>query len=128
MMTSTACLRCEPMLRIMFMLIITAVLIGGGSANAQMVSVPCQAFGQSPLVCVNNQSAWGIDWIDCDGYHVSVVSSSFSYIPGGTIGVAKFPKGFCQVASFHTVDGRLKVGAYLDARNSTVITIPGWRW
>ena len=97
------------------------------TANAQVVSVPCGAFSNSPFVCVNNQSNWPVSYIDCDGFRVSIVSDG-GFLPPRSTGVAKFRQPYCTRVVIYTMDGRSRVSSFIDAKNTTTITISDWRW
>ena len=103
-----------------------ALMFGGGAASAQVVQVPCSAFTQTPLVCINNMSAWAVSYIECDGYRVNVVGLTGGFVLGHSVGVAKFPKSFCQTVIVHTTDGRVRGGLFMDAKNSVSFTISPW--
>lgn len=106
-----------------------ALVVGfaAAPASAQQVEVPCSAFTNSPFVCVNNRSDYPVSWVECDGVRAPNVGVQ-PFIAPHSVGAVKFNKAFCGSIVVHTMDGRARGGMFFDAKNSTMLTIPEWRW
>ena len=114
--------------RFMFAVFALIAMVGlTSNAKAQVVGVPCQAFGNSPFVCIKNNSNWPVAYIDCDGYQVRVVSDG-GFIAPRSIGVAKFRQPYCSRVVIYTQDGRARSAPMIDAKNTTIINIDPWNW